>query len=306
MGFLEASSGCFGVVSVMEMKNNTKNVLSTFDESAQKHINEIKTLGTLMILRASLATLVFTTAAGQFFSHRRFGGIDHPVNVVLKNLEEYPPQNAEEGGAPPVNASFFNAAVLDHFSGLASPTLWSQRFYIDDRFWGGAGSPVFLYIGGEGPQGPPSSRLFMWTLAEEHGALMLALEHRFYGESQPTPDMSVSSLRYLSSEQALSDLSNFVAYVKAWVPSGGGGGGGDGPAAATTPPLGLSSGVGTGAPWVTFGGSYPGSLATWLKVTNPALVTGTVGSSAPVFSIYDFSQYAQVCLSSFQENGWRG
>eukprot|EP00965_Chrysotila_dentata_P208490 6184718-Pleurochrysis_carterae.AAC.6 len=35
--------------------------------------------------------------------------------------------------------------------------------------------------GGEGPQGAPSPNLFMWTLAEKHKALMIALEHRFYG-----------------------------------------------------------------------------------------------------------------------------
>jgi len=97
--------------------------------------------------------------------------------------------------------------------------------------------------------------------------------------------MSVANLRLLSSEQALADLETIVGFLKAWQP------GAD--PATTTPPLKLASGLG-GGPWVSFGGSYPGNLATWLKVTNPSLVEGTVGSSAPVFSIYDFSQYAQV------------
>ena len=42
----------------------------------------------------------------------------------------------------------------------------------------GEGYPVFLYIGGEGPQAAPSDRLFMYELAKTHGALMLALEVR--------------------------------------------------------------------------------------------------------------------------------
>ena len=46
--------------------------------------------------------------------------------------------------------------------------------------------------------------------------------------------------------------------------------------------------------WVTFGGSYPGNLATWLKLKYPGLTAGTVGSSAPVFAQYDFYQYGQV------------
>jgi hypothetical protein len=41
----------------------------------------------------------------------------------------------------------------------------------------------------------------MWTLAEKHSALMVSLEHRYYGESQPVPDMSVENLKYLTSEQ---------------------------------------------------------------------------------------------------------
>jgi hypothetical protein len=31
---------------------------------------------------------------------------------------------------------------------------------------------------------------------------MVTLEHRFYGKSQPLPDLSIESLRFLSSEQA--------------------------------------------------------------------------------------------------------
>ena len=52
---------------------------------------------------------------------------------------------------------------------------------------------------------PVSPTLFMHTLAQRRRRLMLALEHRFYGESWPTPDMSNANLKYLSSEQALAD-----------------------------------------------------------------------------------------------------
>lgn len=44
---------------------------------------------------------------------------------------------------------------------------------------------MFLYIGGEGPQSPVSQHLLMYQLAKAHGALIVALEHRFYGASQP-------------------------------------------------------------------------------------------------------------------------
>ena len=39
---------------------------------------------------------------------------------------------------------------------------------------------------------------------------VFAVEHRYYGESIPTPDLSTSSLQWLSSRQALEDLSLFI------------------------------------------------------------------------------------------------
>ena len=190
-------------------------------------------------------------------SHRRH---DHHVSRVLQSLP--PHQNIT---LP--NASFYNDALANHFDEPLSqtPRPWSQRYYVDSRFWCGTGCPIFLYIGGEGPQAPVSPRLFMWTLAEKYGALMLALEHRFYGESRPAPDMSVGSLALLTSTQALADLARFVSYVQAHEPSA--------PDRASTPPLALRAATG-GSPWLTFGGSYPAhataSNQPWPR--NPVLV----------------------------------
>ena len=70
-----------------------------------------------------------------------------------------------------------------------------------------------MYIGGEGAQGPVTDKLFMYTIAEEEGAMMIAVEHRFYGESYPTKDMSNENLVYLTSDQALADLARFIEYL---------------------------------------------------------------------------------------------
>eukprot|EP01052_Picozoa_sp_SAG31_P017289 SAG31_NODE_1177_length_9532_cov_6.655465_4_plen_222_part_00 len=90
-------------------------------------------------------------------------------------------------------------------------TRWRLFWKLDvnDTLWGGPGFPIFLYIGGEGPEsgGAVSGELFISRLAEEHQALLVDLEHRFYGESHPTADMSDDNLKYLTSLQALEDLS---------------------------------------------------------------------------------------------------
>ena len=201
----------------------------------------------------------------------------HHVQTVINAAS--PPQKTN------ATTHFFGDAVLNHFGGVSDLSYWWQRFYVDQTYWCGERCPIFLYIGGEGPQGAPSDKLFMAHLAKQHGALMVALEHRFYGESFPTPDMSVSNLRFLSSHQALADLARFIAYVKAYSP-----GASD---TKSSPPLKLKATAARSA-WVSFGGSYPGALSAWLKLKYPASVAGAVSSSAPYHAESNFEQYAEV------------
>ena len=85
---------------------------------------------------------------------------------------------------------------------------------MNDTFYKEAG-PAFLMIGGEGTANPIWMVDGTWIdYAQEHGALCFQLEHRFYGESHPTEDMSVKNLAYLTSTQALADLATFVQVLK--------------------------------------------------------------------------------------------
>ena len=102
-------------------------------------------------------------------------------------------------------------------------------------------------IGGEGEANPAWMEAGSWLdMARSEGAVMLLLEHRYYGhvmchvscqcimteivlrcfmsyichfmynycryygQSHPTPDMSVKNLVWLSSRQALADLAHFI------------------------------------------------------------------------------------------------
>jgi hypothetical protein len=158
---------------------------------------------------------------------------------------------------------------LDHFT--PDPRDWQQKYYVNDTFWGGPGYPIFVYIGGEGPQGPGA--IVRSTMAKiyapKYEALMFALEHRFYGESQPLPDWTTESLAYLSSQQALSDLAEFILAMK-------------------TKYNAENSTV------ITFGGSYPGNLAAWFRMKFPSVTYASVASSAPVQAELDFFQYLDV------------
>lgn len=84
------------------------------------------------------------------------------------------------------------------------------------EFWAGPGAPVFVFIGGEGEESCSrlTERMYLWDLAKENNALLMNVEHRFYGESYPTKDMSTKNLQYLSSQQGLADLARVITQVK--------------------------------------------------------------------------------------------
>lgn len=70
-------------------------------------------------------------------------------------------------------------------------------------------------LGGEGP--PLDDTVLtdsvhcsdMVELAWQHGALLLALEHRYYGPSTPNDSLETENLRWLNTEQALGDMAHF-------------------------------------------------------------------------------------------------
>lgn len=107
----------------------------------------------------------------------------------------------------------------------------------------------------------------MVNLGKEVGALLLALEHRFYGPSQPFHDYKTEHLKYLSTEQALGDLSEFVTYINE------------------------SRGLKSTNKWVTWGGSYPGMMAALARYRYPHLIHASVSSSAPLQPSLEMKYY---------------
>uniref|UniRef100_A0A0B7A1H0 Serine protease K12H4.7 n=1 Tax=Arion vulgaris TaxID=1028688 RepID=A0A0B7A1H0_9EUPU len=161
---------------------------------------------------------------------------------------------------------------LDHFNG-ADTRYWKQRYFTNDTFYV-SGGPLFVQIGGEGTADPIWLVEGAWIdYARTYNAYCVLLEHRFYGKSYPTTDMSVENLQFLSSEQALADLAVFINDLKQKL---------------SFPKV------------ITFGGSYPGSLSAWFRLKYPHLVDGAVASSAPLLAIVDFTDYLKVVDASLR------
>ena len=84
-----------------------------------------------------------------------------------------------------------NESVLDRtffpFEGTATPVeevdTYEQRYWINDKYWDKENGPVFVYICGEWTCSPPDDRNFWAMVGAEHGALLVSLEHRYYGDS---------------------------------------------------------------------------------------------------------------------------
>lgn len=77
-------------------------------------------------------------------------------------------------------------------------------------------------------------------------------------------DLSTKNLQYLTSHQALADLASFITEMN------------------------LKYSFPETTSWIAFGGSYPGSLAAWLRLKYPHLVHGAMSASGPLIAQVDF------------------
>lgn len=108
-------------------------------------------------------------------------------------------------------------------------------------------------------------------------AQILALEHRFYGESVPNGNLETANYRYLTVQQALADLKHFRDSYQQTLPS-------------------------ADTKWIAIGGSYPGALAAWFRIAYPDTTVASLSSSGVVEPVYNFYAFdEQVALAAGSE-----
>ncbi|KAL7229111.1 hypothetical protein ACSBR2_007747 [Camellia fascicularis] len=168
----------------------------------------------------------------------------------------------------------FFTQTLDHFNyNPQSYDTFQQRYLINDTYWGGAknNAPIFVYTGNEGEiEWFAQNTGFMFETAPSFKALLIFIEHRFYGQSMPFGgDKNIayqnsSTLGYLSSTQALADYATLIIDLK----------------------KNLSA---TDSPVVVFGGSYGGMLAALFRLKYPHVTVGALSSSSPILLFKNIS-----------------
>lgn len=182
----------------------------------------------------------------------------------------------------PFKAHYF-PQILDHFTFLPkSSKVFKQKYLINDNYWK-QGGPIFVYTGNEGNiDWFAANTGFMLDIAPKFHALLVFIEHRFYGNSMPFGKKSYKSpktLGYLNSQQALADYAVLIRSLK----------------------QNLSS---ESSPVVVFGGSYGGMLASWFRLKYPHIAIGAVASSAPILQfdkITPWSSFYDAVSQDFKE-----
>ena len=160
--------------------------------------------------------------------------------------------------------TFYFENQISHFDREDTRT-YQQRYWYNDKFFDKDNGPIFLYICGEWTCTPPDTQMFPMIVGADHNALLMSLEHRYYGDSQPFEDWSTPNLKYLTSVEALADVAQFIENQ--------------------------NEQLGRKADWIVIGGSYPGALAAWFKSQYPEHAVGAWSSSGVIHAIKDFKTF---------------
>ncbi|KAK7028822.1 Serine carboxypeptidase [Paramarasmius palmivorus] len=189
--------------------------------------------------------------------------------VVVQNpsvetrQEEFPPQWFEQ--------------PVDHFSSASNET-FQQRYWFSTRHYTpGSGGPVFVLDGGETSgedRIPFLDTGILNILTRAVGGIGVVLEHRYYGESFVTPNLTTDSLRFLNNEQAAADSARFMAKIKF-----------PGIDEDLTAPS---------TPWIYYGGSYAGARSAHMRILYPELVFGAIASSGVTHAALSNWEYMDV------------
>lgn len=164
---------------------------------------------------------------------------------------------------------------LNHFDPQDGRT-WNMR-YLENSAYLRDGGPIFIFVGGE------------WTISDgwlrsghahdmmrDLNGTMFYTEHRYYGDSRPTPNLTIENLRFLNVDQALADLAHFIVEIKETIPEV------------------RNSGV------ILVGGSYSATMVTWFMQKYPHLANGAWSSSAPLEAKVDFVEYKEIVSEAFE------
>ncbi|CAN0922953.1 Lysosomal Pro-X carboxypeptidase [Linum grandiflorum] len=235
-----------------------------------------------------LSFLVITLAAAATSNASRFGKIPslNPTqDSRLMGLRWSSTAEDDDDANADMQTLFYNQ-TLDHFNyAPQSYATFQQRYVVDSRHFSvaAAAAPVLVYLGAEAPLDNDLLSIgFLRENGARFGALLVYIEHRFYGKSIPEGRSYVedNELRgYFNSAQALADYAEIILQVKQDFKA-------------------------HDSPVIVIGGSYGGMLASWFRLKYPHIALGALASSAPILYFDDITSsngYYDLVTKDFRE-----
>lgn len=147
---------------------------------------------------------------------------------------------------------------LDHFNIFERRT-FNLRYFVNEEFYQENG-PILIYLA----DGALTDQFIlegnMFEIAQSEGAVLIAMEQRFFGESRPTPDTSFENLQWLTISQDIADIGEFARSMR---------------------------NIYSNAPVIVWGRALGGALAVWARQRYPHFINGAWGSSAYVDAIVE-------------------
>lgn len=180
------------------------------------------------------------------------GGLD-PRHVQKREVDPaslYPEHNI----SVPIDYFHNDTSYEPHSNGTFDLRYWFDASYYKD------GGPVIVLQSGETDgtgRLPFLQKGLLHQLAQATNGIGVVLEHRYYGTSFPTPDLSTKNLRFLTTDQALADMAYFAQHVVFEGLEG---------KKLTAPET----------AYFGYGGSYAGAFVAFLRLVYPDVYYGTV------------------------------
>jgi hypothetical protein len=166
---------------------------------------------------------------------------------------------------------------LDHFKNSSSSrsngSTFKQVYWVCDDAWPKSKAAqrevghIIFFLGNESPLGVPRQPIVFENARRMH-ALVVELEHRYYGESMPFAPKEEGGMletwqyQWLTVQQVIHDSVTVLEAVRS------------------------EMGVPREVPVVVIGGSYGGMLATWHRITQPQAFDAAIAASAPIDYVF--------------------
>ena len=159
-----------------------------------------------------------------------------------------------------VKFNFYNSQYIDH----VHPELgtFNHRFFSTwDQHFTDYPDSLIVFVGGNSPIDSVAQSIYnmpIFEIAKNTNSTLFILEHRFFGESKISNNTEFESLEFLTVDQAIDDIAQFITFIK------------------------NSYCKSIDCRVALAGEGYGGSLAVWAKQQYPGIVDSVWASSAPI------------------------